>query len=77
MTDDFIVDLKDYIRAEHKDPREAWCDPDDIKAALDEIERLRHALRLLVKWHDDTNVAMLDVFIDVARVALREEKTDD
>lgn len=44
MTDDFIVDLKDYIRVERKYPHEAWCDPDDVQAALDEIERLRAAL---------------------------------
>jgi hypothetical protein len=45
MTDDFIVDLKDYIRVERKYPHEAWCDPDDVQAAIDEIERLRAALR--------------------------------
>jgi hypothetical protein len=41
MTDDFIVDLKGYILMEHRFPREAWCDPDDVQAALDKIERLR------------------------------------
>jgi hypothetical protein len=46
MTDDFIVDLKGYILREHRSPRDAWCDPDDVQAALDEIERLREALAL-------------------------------
>jgi hypothetical protein len=77
MTDDFIVDLKGYILMEHRFPREAWCDPDDVQAALDEIERLRAALRLLTAWHDDTGVVMLPVLIDVARAALEGKKTND
>ena len=47
MTDDFIVDLKGYILREHKSPREAWCDPDDVQAALDEIERLQEEVQEL------------------------------
>ena len=74
--------MTDNIVARLRASRAQWTAragiPSDLETeAADEIERLRHALRLLVKWHDDTNVAMLDVFIDVARVALREEKTDD
>jgi len=48
MTEDFIVDLKDYIRIEHKYPREVWCDPDDVQAAIDEIERLRVTMDVLL-----------------------------
>ena len=72
MTDDIVARLRKLAKMWNVDHVPNYYD-----AAADEIERLRHALRLLVKWHDDTNVAMLDVFIDVARVALREEKTDD
>jgi FtsZ-binding cell division protein ZapB len=49
MTDDFIVDLKDYIRVERKYPHEAWCDPDDVQAAIDEIERLQEEVQGLKK----------------------------
>ena len=52
MTDDFIVNLENYIRWEHKYGREAWCDPDDVQAALDEIERLREEIQQLK--HDST-----------------------
>jgi len=45
MTEDFIVDLKDYIRVERKYSGEAWCDPDDVQAALDEIERLQEEVQ--------------------------------
>ena len=52
MTDDFIVNLKDYIRIEHKYPREAWCDPDDVQAALDEIERLKNQISHIIEQNN-------------------------
>jgi len=85
MTDDFIVDLKDYIRVERKYPHEAWCDPDDVQAALDEIERLREAIArkdaALWRIADDANYGSDGTWSDdsypdeIARAALKE-KTD-
>jgi hypothetical protein len=76
MTDDFIVNLENYIRWEHKYGREAWCDPDDVQAALDEIERLRAALREIAK-HDTDADGNWGFFRDEADAALEGEKKDD
>ena len=48
-----------------------------FKEAEYRIKELEAALRLLIEWHDDTGVVMLDVLIDVARTALTEEKNND
>ena len=48
-----------------------------FKEAEYRIKELEAALRLLIEWHDDTGVVMLDVLIDVARAALEGEKSDD
>jgi hypothetical protein len=45
--------------------------------AVDRIKKLEAALRLLIEWHDDTGVVMLDVLLDVARAALEGVKSDD
>jgi uncharacterized protein YdeI (YjbR/CyaY-like superfamily) len=79
MTDAFIVDLENYIRWEHKYGREAWCDPDDVQAALDEIERLRMALREIADGPRDADksyVSLLHEIQSEARTALEGEKTD-
>jgi hypothetical protein len=80
MTDDFIVDLKYYIRTEHKNPRDAWCDPDDVQAALDEIERLRAALFQIAHQKYGSQMSCVDNYNALqtaARAALEGEKTND
>ena len=44
-----------------------------FKEAEYRIKELEAALRLLIEWHDDTGVVMLDVLLDVARAALEGE----
>ena len=44
-----------------------------FKEAEYRINELEAALRLLIEWHDDTGVVMLDVLLDVARAALEGE----
>ena len=48
-----------------------------FKEAEYRIKELEAALRLLIEWHDDTGVVMLDVLLDVARAALEGVKSDD
>lgn len=48
-----------------------------FKEAEYRIKELEAALRLLIEWHDDTGVVMLDVLVDVARAALEGVKSDD
>ena len=48
-----------------------------FKEAEYRIKELEAALRLLIEWHDDTGVVMLDVLLDVARAALTGDKSDD
>jgi hypothetical protein len=79
MTDDFIVDLKGYILMEHRFPREAWCDPDDVQAALDEIEQLRGRVNLLAGYLTGA-LNVIDRFVgwdtSEARAALGEASDD-
>jgi hypothetical protein len=80
MTDNFIVELKDYIKREHKYKGEAWCDPDDVQAAIDEIERLRAALREIADGPRDADksyVSLLHEIQSEARAALAGEAFDD
>ena len=84
MTDDFIVDLKGYILREHRSPRDAWCDPDDVQAAIDKIERLKAALLEIVEECRNTGYGdaivmerMIDRIEETARVALEGERTND
>ena len=77
MTDDFIVDLKSYILMEHRFPREAWCDPDDVQAALDEIERLRAALQEIAWIATPDHEEARHKATEIARAALEGEKTND
>jgi hypothetical protein len=80
MTDAFIVDLENYIRWEHKYGREAWCDPDDVQAALDEIERLRARVDLLSGYLRGA-LSVIERFVSCdtedARAVLEGEKTND
>jgi hypothetical protein len=73
MADDFIVDLKGYILREHRSPRDAWCDPDDVQAAIDEIERLRDALHewdaLIRHQYSGSQEAMSDMTYAAQRTA--------
>lgn len=48
-----------------------------FKEAEYRIKELEAALRLLIEWHDDTGVVMLDVLLDVARAALEGVKSND
>ena len=50
MTDNFIAELKNYISREKEYSGNAWCDPDDVQAAIDEIEKLR---ALLIEAKDE------------------------
>ncbi len=80
MADDFIVDLKGYILREHRFPRDAWCDPDDVQAALDEIERLRAALREIEECNQDPRLSRqscVEQLQSMARAALAGEASDD
>ena len=85
MTDDFIVGLKKYILMEHSFPREAWCDPDDVQAALNEIERLRAALGELANkaaiaatmCSSEGAANGFQYLGSLARAALEGEKTND
>jgi hypothetical protein len=76
MTDDFIVDLKYYIRTEHKNPHDAWCDPDDVQAALDEIERLRAALEKIAQ-HDMQAIALNALRLNPVRTRPAKKASDD
>jgi hypothetical protein len=85
MTDDFIVNLKGYILMEHRFPCDAWCDPDDVQAALNEIERLRAALGELANkaaiaaamCSNEGAAKSFQYLGDTARTALERKKTDD
>jgi len=65
--------LQSYINCEARFGEEAWFEPDDAQAAIDEIERLREALREISTRNFPEGTATLELR-KIARAALGEGK---
>jgi hypothetical protein len=71
MTEGIVFWLREFDeRNGYPKCSEAAAEIERLRAGINEIKRLRAALRLLIEWHDDTGAVMLPVLIDVARAAL-------